>query len=117
MKEKCKEHATHDHTHGSQCGHTAITHEGHTDYLHDGHLHHLHDGHVDEHVVSVSTLNPSACTPDHLCKSHDHGHTHGPACGHERVPHGDHLDYFVGGHLHHFHEGHCDNHGSLKAAA
>jgi hypothetical protein len=32
------------------------------------------------------------------------------------VPHGDHVDYLVGGHLHHSHEGHCDNHGSLKAA-
>jgi hypothetical protein len=32
------------------------------------------------------------------------------------VPHGDHVDYLVGGHLHHSHESHCDNHGSLKAA-
>jgi hypothetical protein len=32
------------------------------------------------------------------------------------VPHGDHVDYLVGGHLHHSHGGHCDNHGLIKAA-
>jgi len=117
MKAMCKEHAAHSHTHGSRCGHTAVTHDGHTDYLHDGHLHHIHEGHVDEHSLSVGNLNPSACTPGHNCKGHDQGHTHGPACGHERVPHGDHVDYLVGGHLHHSHQSHCDDHGSLKAAA
>jgi hypothetical protein len=30
------------------------------------------------------------------------------------VPHGDHIDYLVDGQLHHPHEGHCDDHGSLK---
>jgi hypothetical protein len=30
------------------------------------------------------------------------------------VPHGDHVDYFVGGHLHHAHGGHCDDHGKLS---
>jgi hypothetical protein len=33
------------------------------------------------------------------------------------VPHGDHVDYLVGGHLHHSHESHCDDHGVLKVAA
>jgi hypothetical protein len=32
------------------------------------------------------------------------------------VPHGDHTDYLVNGHLHHACSGHCDDHGSLKAA-
>jgi len=117
MQAMCKEHATHSHTHGSRSGHTVVTLDGHTDYLHDGHLHHIHEDHVDEHSLSVGNLNPSICTPDHNCKGHDQGHTHGPACGHERVPHGDHVDYLVGGHLHHSHESHCDDHGSLKVAA
>ena len=81
MQAMCKEHATHSHTHGSRCGHTVVTHDGHTDYLHDGHLHHIHEDHVDEHSLSVGNLNPSICTPDHNCKGHDQGHTHGPACG------------------------------------
>ncbi|CAL8460942.1 g473 [Coccomyxa elongata] len=29
------------------------------------------------------------------------GHIHGPDCGHEMAPHGDHLDYLVGEELHH----------------
>ena len=31
----------------------------------------------------------------------DVGHRHGPNCGHDRIPHGDHFDYLVGSHLHH----------------
>jgi hypothetical protein len=42
--------------------------------------------------------------------------THGPGCGHEAVPHGDHVDYLVSGHLHHPHDGHCDDHGALELA-
>jgi hypothetical protein len=37
-------------------------------------------------------------------------HVHGPGCGHEAVPHGDHIDYLVDGRLHHPHGDHCDNH-------
>ena len=117
MKGNCNEHASHGHVHGSACGHQAVTHDGHTDYLHDGHLHYKHNDHVDEHSVSVGNANPDACTPDHDCKSHDQKHSHGPACGHETVPHGDHMDYLVSGHLHHSHSGHCDDHGPLKTAA
>src|SRR5436190_23847737 len=117
MKSTCNEHAAHNHKHGSQCGHVAVTHDDHTDYLHDGHLHHMHDGHADEHSVSVGGMNPNSCTPGHDCKAHDRGQTHGPSCGHERVPHGDHFDYLVEGHLHHAHASHCDDHGVLKAAA
>jgi hypothetical protein len=110
-------HANHDHTHGPACGHTAVTHDGHTDYLHDGHLHHqAADGTVTEHSLAVGGANPAACTPDHACAGHAKGHVHGPACGHEAVPHGDHTDYLVAGHLHHPHGDHCDDHGPVTVA-
>lgn len=114
---ECKSHSAHSHAHGSSCGHTAVSHDGHTDYLHDGHLHHIHSDHVDEHIISIGKSNPTACTPQHDCKSHSSEHTHGATCGHEKAPHGDHFDYLVSGHLHHEHNGHCDDHGPLKNAA
>ena len=40
-----------------------------------------------------------------------------PNCGHEKIPHGDHIDYLVTGHLHHPHDGHCDDHGKIELAA
>ena len=107
-------HGDHDHTHGAGCGHKAVMHDGHTDYLHDGHLHHLHEGHVDEHVIALSDANPADCTPGHACGAHDGAHQHGPGCGHEAVPHGDHTDFLVAGHLHHQHGDHCDDHGKLQ---
>jgi hypothetical protein len=107
-------HPNHSHQHGNGCGHTAIEHEGHVDYLHDGHLHHpKSDGTVEEHALAVGGTNPDACTPGHACSGHEAGHQHGPGCGHEPVPHGDHVDYLVDGHLHHPHNGHCDNHGPV----
>ncbi len=107
-------HDNHDHVHGANCGHTAVQHGDHVDYLHDGHLHHQgKDGVVTEHSLDVTTNNPSACTSGHACKGHDASHVHGPGCGHEAVPHGDHVDYLVDGHLHHPHNGHCDNHGPV----
>jgi hypothetical protein len=110
----CNKHDDHGgHTHGPGCGHNAISHDGHTDYLHEGHLHHVHADHVDEHQLAVGTSNPSTCTSGHACTAHASGHTHGSQCGHEAVPHGDHLDYLVAGHLHHAHAGHCDNHGRI----
>src|SRR5438270_11186848 len=99
MIDMATHHENHAHKHGPGCGHTAIQHEGHTDYLHDGHLHHLHGSHVDEHTLGVGTQNPGDCTPRHDCGAHDRGHKHGPGCGHEAVPHGDHVDYLVQGHL------------------
>jgi hypothetical protein len=74
----------------------------------------LHGDHVDEHRVANNKTNPSSCTPSHRCIEHAAGHTHGADCGHERVPHGDHVDYAVGSHLHHPHDGHCDDHGPLR---
>jgi hypothetical protein len=110
-------HGDHPHEHGPGCGHTAVEHDGHTDYLHGGHLHHPHEDHVDEHVVAVDAAHPDDCTPEHDCGGHDAGHAHGPDCGHEAVPHGDHTDYLVDGHLHHPHAGHCDDHGPLAVVA
>lgn len=107
-------HEPHDHVHGPGCGHTAVVHEGHTDYLHDGHLHHPHDDHVDEHIVAVGAGNPDVHTEPTL--GHEDGHVHGPDCGHDAVPHGDHTDYLVDGRLHHPHDDHCDDHGELELA-
>jgi hypothetical protein len=101
-----KHHPNHTHKHGPNCGHTAVRHEGHVDYLHDGHLHHVHGDHVDEHVLPVSASNPARCTPQNRCS-----HEHGPGCGHEAVPHGDHVDYLVEGRLHHPHGDHCSTMG------
>ncbi len=106
-------HPNHDHVHGDGCGHVAVRHGDHVDYLHDGHLHHAHDGHVDECTLEVGGANPGACTPGHQCSGHEQGHIHALGCGHEAVPHGDHVDYLVGGHLHHPHGGHCDDHGAV----
>ncbi len=109
-------HDKHPHTHGPGCGHTAVRHGDHTDYLHDGHLHHPHEDHVDEHAIEISAANPDACAPLATGNALDHeaGHTHGPGCGHEVVPHGDHDCYLVNGRLHHPHNGHCDDHGPLE---
>ncbi|MEB3203765.1 MAG: hypothetical protein VKP57_03615 [Candidatus Sericytochromatia bacterium] len=109
-------HSDHAHVHGEACGHIAIRHEGHVDHLHDGHLHRAHEGHVDECLIGVDARNPAACTPAHACSGHEAVHVHGEACGHEAVPHGDHMDYLVAGHLHHPHEAHCDDHGALALA-
>lgn len=109
-------HPDHDHVHGPTCGHTAVQHDDHVDYIHDGHLHRAHDGHIDECNIAVDAKNPADCTPSHSCDGHPQDHVHGDGCGHEAVPHGDHVDYLVEGHLHHPHEGHCDDHGGLIRA-
>jgi hypothetical protein len=109
-------HENHTHQHGPNCGHKAVRHNGHVDYLHDGHLHHMGKAGVEEHKLEVGTANPAECTPEHTCKGHDKNHRHGPGCGHEAVPHGDHVDYLVDGHLHHPCKGHCDDHGKVQAA-
>lgn len=112
----CNAHESHAHAHGPGCGHTAIKHQDHVDYLHDGHLHYLHGDHVDEHRLEVSDKNPDACTSGHALSGHQAGHVHGPGCGHEAVPHGDHVDYLVEGRLHHLHGDHCDDHGPIDLA-
>jgi hypothetical protein len=112
----CTKHADHPYKHGRACGHPAVRHGGHVDYLHDGHLHHVHEDHVDEHTVEVSATNPDRYSPEHRCGGHDRSHVHGPGCGHEAVPHGDHVAYLVDGHLHHPHADHRDDHGPLMGA-
>ena len=102
------------HVHGAGCGHTAIDHDGHLDYLQDGRLQHPRGDQMDEHTIAVSAQNPETCTPGHSCGGHAGGaHQHGPGCGHEAVPHGNHTDYLVEGHLHHPHGDHCDDHGPV----
>jgi zinc transport system permease protein len=48
-----------------------------------------------------------------------HPHEHGDGCGHEAVPHDDHVDYVHGGHRHAPHTDehgtHWDEHGSVQA--
>ncbi len=110
-------HEHHDHVHGPSCGHTGVVHGNHVDYLHDGQLHHQTDAdQVEEHLIEISATNPDQCTAGHACSGHAAGHVHGPGCGHEPVPHGDHVDYLVDGHLHHQHGDHCDDHGPVKLA-
>lgn len=101
-------HENHDHVHGKDCGHTAIKHGDHIDYIHDGHLHHAHGDHVDECVIEVSEINP-----DHCNKVED-THIHDDNCGHEKIPHGNHIDYLVDGRLHHVHGDHVDDHGPVE---
>lgn len=39
-----------------------------------------------------------------------HSHLHSAACGHESIPHGDHVDYLHDGHRHAAHADHYDEH-------
>jgi zinc transport system permease protein len=43
-------------------------------------------------------------------EAEDHLHEHGPGCGHEPVPHEDHVDYLHHGHRHAPHGAHYDEH-------
>ncbi len=103
-------HKDHDHQHGVGCGHTAIEYDGDTLYVHDGHLHSVHDNHVHCKKVEFSEQNPDGCNP---LETQDN-HVHDSGCGHESIPHGDHVDYLVDGRLHHQHEDHVDDHGPIK---
>ena len=101
-------HGDHEHKHSMACGHTKIRHHDHIDFIHDGHLHHEHEGHWDECKIDVSDINPDQCKPMNC------GCTHDDDCGHELVPHGDHVDFLVNGRLHHVHGDHCDDHGPVE---
>jgi zinc transport system permease protein len=46
----------------------------------------------------------------HTVVPEEHGHQHGPDCGHQAVPHGDHVDYLHSGHRHAPHGEHYDEH-------
>lgn len=59
--------------------------------------------------------DPEAFEPREVGAAHhdhheDHDHEHGEGCGHEAVPHDDHVDYLHDGHRHWFHHGHWDEH-------
>lgn len=43
---------------------------------------------------------------EHGAQAHDHG----ADCGHQAVPHADHVDYVHDGHRHAAHAGHYDEH-------
>ena len=105
------------HIHSPGCGHTAVRHRDHVDYLDHGHLQHVGDNRTEEHVIEVTETNPDRCSPEHRARGHELTHQHGPNCGHEAVPHGDHIDYLVNGRLHHPHGDHCDDHGPLSVVS
>jgi len=46
----------------------------------------------------------------HGTRAERHTHEHGPGCGHEAIPHGDHVDYLHDGHRHAPHDDHYDEH-------
>lgn len=95
------------HHHSLACGHTKLLHGDHVDYLENGHLHHPHEDHFDEAVIPVSANNPDGESPV------VEGELHDEYCGHEQVPHGDHIDYLVNGRLLHVHGDHVDDHGPV----
>ncbi len=111
MSNGTKEHAVkgdHSHQHSIACGHTKIKHEDHIDYLHDGELHRENDGKWVKCVIPVTEKNPAES------KTLPCGCDHTDACGHEMVPHGDHMDYLVNGRLHHVKNGECYDHGPVE---
>ena len=93
------------HQHGPECGHKKIPHGNHVDYLKEDGTLECVEG---THSVAVSEKNPNVCKP-----INDSVHIHGPTCGHQKVMHGDHVDYLVDGTLEHPHGSHNDNHGKL----
>ncbi len=50
-------------------------------------------------------------TPEgHVVVGEEHTHQHTESCGHQAVPHGDHVDYVHDGHRHAVHGSHYDEH-------
>lgn len=96
-----------NHVHSLHCGHTKVLHHDHIDFVEaNGHLHHKHEDHWDECKIEVSNQNPDGEHPVE-------GEIHDEFCGHQEVPHGDHMDYLVNGRLQHVHDNHVDDHGPL----
>ncbi|MGN6131075.1 MAG: metal ABC transporter permease, partial [Nocardioidaceae bacterium] len=46
----------------------------------------------------------------HTVAGEEHPHRHDESCGHQAVPHGDHVDYVHDGHRHAVHGSHYDEH-------
>ena len=118
-----KHHHPHIHDHGPGCGHEAIEHEGHVDFVHDGHLHRKEGRDWVECAIDENEDRPQGCTREFECAAHADGSICGPTCGHQAVPHGDHMDYLVPPEdksrkseyeLHCPHDNHCDYHGTVK---
>lgn len=60
-------------------------------------------------VAAVMTVAAAATAHRHRIAER-HPHEHGPGCGHEAIPHDDHVDYLHGDHRHAPHGGHYDEH-------
>jgi zinc transport system permease protein len=54
--------------------------------------------------------DPFLVDEPHTVVPEEHGHQHGPDCGHAGVLHGDHVDYVHDGHRHAPHGAHYDEH-------
>ena len=64
-------------------------------------------------AVFLAAAAGSAWSGRHARRHHppsEHVHEHGPDCGHDPVPHGDHVDYLHDGHRHAAHGAHYDDH-------
>ena len=61
-------------------------------------------------LAAVGSTLRRALRRDVHDEAEDHLHQHGPGCGHEPVPHGDHTDYLHHGHRHAPHGAHYDEH-------
>ncbi len=59
-------------------------------------------------VLGRALLAPVAARRHRMAERHTH--EHGPDCGHDVVPHGDHVDYVHDGHRHAPHGAHYDEH-------
>lgn len=110
-------HGNHPHTHGKDCGHTAIVHKdthgcAHTDFVHkdektgETHLHHacengdkshVHDCTLGDYDDAETGGLVTDCMGDFkmACWSDDDGICGGPDCKHEAIPHDGHNDYLV----------------------
>lgn len=65
--------------------------------------------------VAAAAALVSAATAHRHRVTERHPHEHGPGCGHEAIPHGDHVDYLHGDHRHAPHEGHYDEHEQVSS--
>jgi zinc transport system permease protein len=64
-------------------------------------------------VFVVAALAATTIRAAHARRHHaasEHRHEHGVGCGHETIPHHDHVDYVHDGHLHAAHGAHYDDH-------
>jgi len=60
-------------------------------------------------AAGVSSVSTRLARARHA-RAERHLHEHGLDCGHEAIPHGDHVDYLHDGHRHAAHDDHWDEH-------